>query len=166
MFIGGFSLCGCGTPLSSRSSAQLLPHIQPAQQWRQTSSTSTQTQTITSTSLALWWSHFDDTQLTYLIDQALAANSNIAIARSALLQSRALRDVAAAGLIPHLGASTSMQSNKTGNTAASNGVAAGFEATWDPDVFGSTRSAILASDANVKAYAATLADMQITIAAN
>jgi hypothetical protein len=53
--------------------------------------------------LAAWWQHFHDPQLTRLIEQAQAANTSVATARAALLQARALRDVAQAELGPSVG---------------------------------------------------------------
>ena len=65
------------------------------------------------TSLALWWRHFDDPLLGSLVEQALLANTSVRSAQVALRQSRALRDVAAAGLLPILGSSASAQQSRT-----------------------------------------------------
>lgn len=117
------------------------------------------------TALAQWWQRFDDPLLATLVTQALRANTSVKSAQAALLQARALRDVAAAGLWPDLTGSASAQRTKSGGTSASNGFNAGFDASWEPDVFGANRSALQAGEANAQASAASLADVQVSIAA-
>ena len=51
-------------------------------------------------SLAQWWQRFDDPLLAQLIDQAMQANTSVTSAEAAVRQARALRDVAAAALLP------------------------------------------------------------------
>lgn len=91
--------------------------------------------------LVHWWSRFDDPLLGDLVEQALAANTGVTSARAALRQARALRDVAAAGLYPALGASASAQRNTT-DSKGSNRFIVGLDASWEPDIFGATRSAV------------------------
>lgn len=74
----------------------------------------------TASPLGLWWQHFNDPLLDQLIAQALQANSTIKIAKAALLQSRALRDVSAAGLMPGINASASTQRSKAGDASPGN----------------------------------------------
>lgn len=114
--------------------------------------------------LVHWWSRFDDLLLSDLVEQALAANTGVTSARAALRQARALRDVAAAGLYPALGASASAQRNTT-DSKGSNRFIVGLDASWEPDIFGATRSAVDAGDATVRASTASLGDVRISIAA-
>ncbi len=119
-------------------------------------------------SLAAWWQHFHDPQLTRLIEQAQAANTSVATARAALLQARALRDVAQAGLGPTVGLSASAQRSRSGSGAtavSSSNYKAGADASWELDLFGANRSALDASSATVRASAASLGDVQVSIAA-
>lgn len=118
-----------------------------------------------STGLAQWWRRFDDPLLDALMAQALQANTRVNGAQVALLQARALRDVAAAGLLPGVTASGSAQRSKSGDASAANAFNAGFDASWEPDVFGANRSALQAGEANAQASAASLADVQVSIAA-
>jgi NodT family efflux transporter outer membrane factor (OMF) lipoprotein len=117
------------------------------------------------TPLALWWQRFDDPQLGRLVAQALQANTSVQTARAALLQARALRDVAAAGLWPTLDASASAQHNTAGGHSAGNAYKAGLDATWELDIFGANRSARDATEATASASAASLGDVQVSIAA-
>ena len=117
------------------------------------------------TALARWWQRFDDPMLGALVTQALVANPTVRRAQAALRQARALRDVQAAGLWPTVGASASAQRSKAGDAPATNLFQAGFDASWEPDVFGGRRSALGASEADAQASAATLADTQVSVAA-
>jgi NodT family efflux transporter outer membrane factor (OMF) lipoprotein len=115
-------------------------------------------------SLAQWWSRFDDPLLARLVAEALQANISVKSAQAALLQARALRDVAAGGLLPAVDASASAQRSRRGSSAADS-FQAGLDASWELDIFGANRSALKASDAAASAAAATLGDVQVSIAA-
>ena len=117
------------------------------------------------TALAAWWQRFDDPALTALVTQALQANTSVKSAQAALRQARALADVQRAGLGPTLGASASAQRSRSGNSDASNRFQAGFDASWEPDIFGGNRSAADASEADAQASAASLANVQVSLAA-
>ncbi|HEY4956449.1 MAG TPA: efflux transporter outer membrane subunit [Caldimonas sp.] len=124
-----------------------------------------------STSLIDWWSRFDDPLLAQLIADALRANTSVGGAEAALRQARALRDVAAAALFPTLGSSASVQRSSgpsaavPGGRSAINEFRAGLDANWELDIFGANRSALTASEATVRASAASLGDVQVSIAA-
>ena len=117
------------------------------------------------TALAGWWQRFNDPTLTTLVTQALQANTSVKSAQAALLQARAQRDVQQAGMGPTLGVSASAQRGKSGNNDASNRFQAGFDASWEPDVFGGNRSALSASEADTRASETSLADVQVSLAA-
>jgi multidrug efflux system outer membrane protein len=116
-------------------------------------------------SLADWWQGFNDPQLTALVTQALQANTDVRTAQATLLQARALRDVKSAGLGPTLNTSASAQRSKSGGSEAGNSFQAGFDASWEPDVFGGKRSALNATEADVQAAVASLGNVQVSLAA-
>lgn len=116
--------------------------------------------------LAMWWNNFNDPQLTGLVTLALQANTNIRNAQFVLQQARALRDVAAANRLPTVSASASAQGSNTVNTnTTTNTYKAGFDASWEPDVFGARRSALSATEADAEAAAANLAQIRVSMAA-
>ncbi|WP_439114732.1 efflux transporter outer membrane subunit [Hydrogenophaga sp.] len=117
------------------------------------------------TDLALWWQRFNDPTLTTLVTEALQANTTARSAQAALLQARAQRDVQQAGMGPSVGASGSARRGKSGGNDATNSFQAGFDASWEPDVFGGNRAALSASEAEVQASAASLANVQVSLAA-
>ena len=90
-----------------------------------------------------WWQQFNDPTLTSLVDEALKANLNLALAEASLRQARALRGVAAGGLWPSVTASGSYQREHTAGITPGNGpqnlYQAGLDAAWELDIFGGVR---------------------------
>lgn len=155
-----FALSGCASwsDKGVATSAVDLPT-----QWSTAASSSNTP--ATPDTLAQWWQRFNDPQLSTLVKQALQANTSIRSAQAALQQSRALRDVRSAGMLPGVGASGSAGRSKSGDNDASNSFRAGMDASWEPDIFGGKRSALNASEADAQAAETLLADMQVSIAA-
>jgi outer membrane protein, multidrug efflux system len=117
------------------------------------------------TSLKSWWMRFDDPLLAQLIEQTKQANTSVNSAKAALLEARALRDVAAATLSPTVSGSASAQRSKSGRNSAVNNFQAGLDASWELDVFGENRSGLAATEATVQASAASLGNILVTISA-
>ena len=115
--------------------------------------------------LAQWWQRFNDPLLNALVTQALQANTSIRSAQAALQQARALRDVKGAALLPGLSASGSAQRSQSGDNDASSSFRVGLDASWEPDVFGGKRSTLNAAEADAQAAHASLADVQVSVAA-
>ncbi|HEY6513823.1 MAG TPA: efflux transporter outer membrane subunit [Burkholderiaceae bacterium] len=112
-----------------------------------------------------WWRQFDDPPLAALVEQALAANTDVQGALAALRQARALVTVENANLLPRVDASASAQRSKTAVTSGSSLFRAGFDASWEPDLFGANRAGLNAAEADASASAASLGDVQVSIAA-
>ena len=115
-------------------------------------------------SVTQWRLRFDDPLLRHLVEQALQSNTSVRSARAALRQARALRDVAAAGLLPALGSSASAR-HSTGGGGAGNNFSAGLDASWELDIFGANRHALAAGNALAEASAASLGDILVSIGA-
>ncbi len=116
-------------------------------------------------SLVVWWQRFDDPQLTALVSQGLLRNTDVRSAQAALQQSRALRDIKSAGLGPKVGGSASAQSGRSGSSAATDSFQFGFDASWEPDVFGGKRNALGAAESDLQSARASLSQVQISMAA-
>jgi outer membrane protein, multidrug efflux system len=116
-------------------------------------------------SLTAWWQRFNDPLMADLVGRALASNTSINTAQAALRQAQALRDVAAAALLPTLGASASAQRGTVGGNSTGNKFQAGVDAQWLPDIFGARGAGLAASDAAAAASAASLGDTQVQVAA-
>lgn len=115
--------------------------------------------------LAAWWARFGDATLTSLVEQALAANTDVATAQAALRQARALADVQSARLGPTVGADGSAQRSRSQGIPTSNSFRAGFDASWEPDIFGGNHAASSAAALSADASAANLGDVQVSVAA-
>ncbi len=154
----GLALSGCAS-LSPPATA--LPEVAVPAAWSATDVPAS----ASNASLVDWWRRFNDPLLGSLIAQALQANTDVRSAQAALQQARALRDVAASGLLPNVAGSASAQRSKSGDTSASSQFRAGFDASWEPDVFGAQRNGLNASEADAQASAARLGDTRVSIAA-
>ena len=115
--------------------------------------------------LAQWWQRFDDSLLTQLIEQALQANADVRSARAALRQARALRDAKAAALQPRVNAAASVQASSSASNETVNTYQLGFDASWEPDIFGAQRSALNATEADARAAQSSLGQVQVSLAA-
>ncbi|HRP27622.1 MAG TPA: efflux transporter outer membrane subunit [Burkholderiaceae bacterium] len=112
-----------------------------------------------------WWRRFDDALLTSLVDRALAANTDVRIARARLRAARAAGAQAEAALWPSVGAYGSATRSSNGGQDAVSSYGLGFDAAWEIDLFGGLRRGVEAADADAQASAATLASTQVSLAA-
>lgn len=116
--------------------------------------------------LSQWWLRFSDAPLTALVNDALAANTDIAIVRAAVQQAEAARDLAASARWPTLGVSASVQRSATGDNIRTDRLQAGLNAALDPDLFGALGMAVDASASALKAAQARLGAAQSLVARN
>ncbi|MGH8176492.1 MAG: efflux transporter outer membrane subunit [Steroidobacter sp.] len=136
-----------------------------------------------------WWLRFNDPVLTSLIGRAREANLDLRMAALRFAQSRVQRSVVAGGRVPSVTASGSYQRQRqsefgTGTRlidaigAPTNRDAiidvlsepydvyqAGFDASWEIDLWGRVRRAVEAADASVAANQEELHAVQLSIAA-
>jgi NodT family efflux transporter outer membrane factor (OMF) lipoprotein len=156
------TLVGCASVLPQRAEAPLA--AVPAA-WSTASQTTPQITGQQPADLSGWWQRFNDPVLTDLVARSLRANTSLQSAQASLRQARALADAQAAGLGPSLGVSASAQRSQAGNASAGSRFQAGFDASWEPDIFGRNRSAANASVADALASAANLGNVQVSLAA-
>jgi outer membrane protein, multidrug efflux system len=121
------------------------------------------------TRLARWWTQFGDEKRNWLIDQALAGNLDLKIAQARLNQARASRRLADAGLYPTVSASASQNRTKNSDAIAPQSTrtlyGAGFDATWEIDVFGGNRRGFEAATADFAASQANLDSTRVSLMA-
>jgi NodT family efflux transporter outer membrane factor (OMF) lipoprotein len=115
------------------------------------------------TPLSEWWLRFADAPLTSLVNQALAHNTDIALARAALRQAQASSELAASALAPTLGVSASAQRSFGDNASRTDHLQAGLNAALDPDLFGAQGKALDASRAAVQVAQARLGAAQSAV---
>lgn len=109
--------------------------------------------------LAQWWRRMNDPLLNDLIDEAVQGNLDVAAAKARIREARALRRQAAGALFPSISGSGSATTNRSGSTSLGTGSTAtgysqfeaGFDASWELDLFGANRRAVEAASYNVEA---------------
>jgi len=122
--------------------------------------------------VAQFWTLFGDDALTSLIEDALNANHDLRIAAARLNEARALRLGAASDFAPVVNANGFSAKTRVSPTDLP-GVPdsqrrfdyyeAGFDATWEIDIFGGTRRGYEASQAAVGSALASLDDAFVTV---
>ncbi len=127
----------------------------------------------TSGDLTRWWTDFNDPLLNSLVDRAVRSNLDLRTAQARIREARAARAVAAAGEWPTIGTSGQYKRTRTSENAFAiapqsgtldqNFYQAGFDASWEIDVFGGTRRSVEAADANVEASVEDLRDTLVTL---
>ncbi|NVZ22606.1 efflux transporter outer membrane subunit [Pseudomonas costantinii] len=131
----------------------------------------------TTPAVAQWWRTLGDSQLNALIDQALQNSPDIATAQARLRQSRASLSGARADAMPKVTGDAAMLRLRSPDTSALGGSSsggrgplslylAGFDASWEADLFGGTRRAVEAAQAEAESSQAQLADAQVQLAAD
>jgi NodT family efflux transporter outer membrane factor (OMF) lipoprotein len=112
--------------------------------------------------LAAWWKNFGDTNLDLLMTMAVQSNLTLRVAEAHVREARAERDVINGSLWPSVGSAGSYSRNRYGANSfpplAGFGVPldynlynASFDAAWELDIFGGTRRAVEAANAEIGA---------------
>lgn len=110
------------------------------------------------------WQRLDDALLSALVDEALQASPDLRSARARLREARARRAVARSGQFPSLTASATGSRSESGD-ATRDAYSAGFDASWELDVFGGVRRGVEAAAADLDRAVADLGDTQVSLAA-
>ena len=125
--------------------------------------------------LATWWKGFNDAKLDALIDGAIVHNHDLRIATANLKEARALRRLTTFDLAPTVQANATYENLLLSKSAAPTGTPreqrereffdAGFDATWELDLFGRVRRSVEAANAQLAATEATRLDVLVSITA-
>jgi len=119
--------------------------------------------------LANWWATLNDPELSSLIERAVAGNLNLKKAVATVREARARRGVSQTNLFPTLdatgSANRSRSSEETGSRQTRELYAAGFDASWELDIFGGVRRSIEAAEANLQASQEGLRDVLVSLVA-
>ena len=160
---------GCASLDQRFAQVQADTTVQPLNAWA-TSASSLQVTKAAATDLTAWWQQLGDAQLEQLIDTATRAAPDVRAAQARLRQARASRGLAVANLYPAIGASASATRSHTGRAAGGGDqsqslYAAGFDASWEPSIFGGLRDAAEAARADAAAAEASLESTRASLAA-
>ncbi len=122
-----------------------------------------------SQNLSQWWQQLHDPLLSGLIAKSLKASPDLRSAQAKLRETRARRGLAGANQFPTVTGSAA-QSRSKSSAASSTGLtrdlySAGFDASWEPDIFGGTRRAAEAAQADLESSEASLRGTQVSLVA-
>ena len=120
---------------------------------------------------AAWWAAWGDSTLTALVEEALGANQDIAIALQRVAQARAGSDAQASRLWPSVGVQASASRSESGLPAAvkqgqpdTRALRAGIDVAWEIDLAGGVRAARDAAQADATAAAAGVQGARLLVA--
>lgn len=119
--------------------------------------------------LACWWAALNDPELESLVERAVKGNLDLKNARAKIREARALRGISRTGLFPTLDAGGSaIRSRGSENSGTGKEIklySARFDAGWELDIFGRTRRAIEAAQADLEATHEELHDVLVSLLA-
>ena len=149
MILAAFLITGCQNTSLTPDNASDTPKVSAARVNHQTS----------------WWLGLNDPLLTQRVAQLQWDNLDIQQADSRLREARALRSIAQADLLPKADLSAGANRGNRRNIKTGDVSDIGFDATWEIDLFGKTRSAIRAAEARVDQASATRDNSENTVIA-
>ena len=130
---------------------------------------------ITTNEVCGWWKRFDDEVLSELVEEAVSNNLSFLMAQENLVAARWQLLGSYAAYLPHVGGSLSATRMQRGpNTSTMWGqnrtlhrdvFSAGFDATWEIDIFGGSRRATEAAWAEAEAAGWNVADAWVSLTA-
>lgn len=119
-----------------------------------------------------WWQELNDIQLTQLIEKSLDQNYSLAIAKASLEESRALLSHQKLERFPQVQAGATGTREKLsedvrlpGSDPITETYSAGFDASWELDLFGSVHNKVKAAKASLAESEANVQAMRISVAA-
>jgi len=119
--------------------------------------------------LASWWTTLHDPLLASLIERAVGANLDVRKARARVREARARRVVARAALFPVLDSSGSVRHGRSSESSGGGNTSdlydAGFDASWEVDLFGGTRRAVESAQAELQASEDDLRNVLVSLLA-
>jgi NodT family efflux transporter outer membrane factor (OMF) lipoprotein len=126
---------GCITPAKVQKSGIVTPSA-----WQQLSSSGSQASPSAPAPIDQeWWQHFEDSTLDAVIKEALQNNKSLAIARARVEEARAARGIVRSALFPQVNGVVDASRGNPGvltNDATIGQAEAGFDASWEIDLFG------------------------------
>lgn len=118
---------------------------------------------------AKWYANLHDEQLTALIDKALNKSPDVESAVARLKQARSQLKINKTAALPFINATAGWNYDKGSQSIKyatdSHYYNAGFDASWELDIWGKNRRQTESDEANVAAFEYSLSDVKISLAA-
>ena len=119
--------------------------------------------------LARWWTVLEDSQLAALEEQAIVGNLDLRVAQARIREARAMRGISRAQFFPtldsNLAATKSRSSESSGTGTERELYSAGFDASWELDIFGGVKRSVEAAQANLEATQEDRHDLLVSLLA-
>jgi NodT family efflux transporter outer membrane factor (OMF) lipoprotein len=167
LVIGWISLplyAGCIAPVKVQESKIPTPVS-----WQTSASSGTSVSFSSSTTVdQTWWKHFEDPTLEAVLQEALKNNKSLAIAKSRVEEARAARGVSRSALMPQVNGVASASRGNLGvstNDQIIGQAQAGFDATWEIDLFGHNQARAAEAQALVQSAQAQEQAVRIALLA-
>ncbi|RWD29451.1 efflux transporter outer membrane subunit [Mesorhizobium sp.] len=127
--------------------------------------------------LSQWWQRLRDPELNALVEEAVAGNLDVATAKAKIREARASYRQSVGKLLPSAEGSASATRNRTAATSSGTATSttydqyeAGFDASWELDLFGANRRSVEAAsyglDASEESLRSTLLTLVGDVASN
>ncbi|HEX2972823.1 MAG TPA: efflux transporter outer membrane subunit [Tepidisphaeraceae bacterium] len=181
------ALAGCKVGPDYRTPATTMPST-----WSEFSASTPTTQPLTMPAtqpvsgpttqpveLVEWWTTFNDPLLNSLVAQAIRSNNDLKIAAARVREARAQWRVVLGNELPQVNASAAYSRSRSSQSSGFNAAAgnlggvsinpeqdlwqAGFDASWELDVFGGVRRQLEAATDQIQANEATLHDVLVSL---
>lgn len=161
-------LAGCAVGPDYREPVQSLPN-----QWGSAKQAAGASLASRPPELAQWWKRLRDPVLDGLVEEAVNGNLDVATAKAKIREARASHRQAVGALLPSLtGTGTATRADNSSNVSSGGDVTvsgpystyqAGFDASWELDLFGANRRAVEAARYGLNAAEEDLRATLITL---
>ncbi len=138
------------------------PELPSPANWHSETTAGLSTESLDPMMLAQWWRNFNDPVLSTLIERALAGNLDLQLAKARLHEARARLGLANSAEFPNLTGSGSATRSRS-NNQTHDFFSAGFDATWELDIFGGVRRSREAARADLAAGEEDLRDVLVSL---
>ncbi len=170
LILSSLAIAGCSVGPNYRKTGPDAPA-----RWNRLETASTVTDAGAAGDLSRWWRRLNDPLLSELVDEAQRQSLDLRKAQARLREARARLGVASAGRYPSLDVSVSASrsgsvvgaSTPAGSTAtiAGDQFNAGFDASWEVDLFGGVHRGVEAAQADQESAVASLDDARVSLVA-
>jgi len=141
-----------------------VPEVRVPGRWTEEAADNTHARTV---GVSQWWKLFNDPALNSLVERAVGKNLDLRIAEARIREVRSGLGIAAAGGLPRMDASALYTRSQRSESVPPFRYLfqAGFDSSWEIDVFGGVRRDVEAAKADIGAAEESLRDVVVTLLA-
>ena len=151
-----FSACAVGPDY-------VAPKSDLPRQWHNSTGNA---QVLNAKTLANWWTTFNDSQLSQLIERSINGNFDLKKALARINEARAQRGIAKANFYPKINFGSTAGETYSGNTDQRNArYSLSLDASWEIDIFGRIARSVESTQAAMEATEASYQDVMVSLVA-